>query len=1130
MSYVSKEIAGLKIDEGAAFFVKESARSEEAAASISNAQLQTSKFMGKDARREYLLVQSTALTYGMQASANHLPDIKLAYEQFRTSYKPSEALPYLDQVLEFFGGTVSAPAMRVVPVRTLSQSAYKSSEGMTGAMNGVWKYDGYLHVPDHSKLVCPRPLAEVTDGITALDAAAMKYLTPEDRVVVNELHDVYQVWKMTRVVAADGKTPTVGNLTEDAVKRILSSLQVMRTRDASESYTIAIDDRGLPYAVDPSGKRLSDEDLVSLAVPKGTVTISGKSADLKEQFAGHLAGWKNKAPKVENLTPVDKADVIIETQTNARKLADKLALSEVTHMRRRTGRDTYNVLNESSLMDTMDTATVQNHLRLGDIAYFTFKLSDGAPEIVQVGLLAGERPTDVAVMERALTAARRTFAYRRLAESFRSFTETLIKERNAVYARESVMPGFALVMYDLIGQAMANPTPRRVYDYFERAKFDYTALKCDPKNKAAVTKRDQALSEAMQITERLLKDYGAIYMTLATKDQPKGNAASELAECGYTVIASGRWEPTATDCVVMMPILGMGVAPVYCQYDSKTNTYVTAKKQLNMAVVLEEPPVTVCSPVRTMIMTAALKQLLDYMDGKKSPPGHTFEVFDPNSVSMYQSTTKFNGSPSPRALLYRQLQQYTVGLAHEIEGATIDTIAPLLEKASVLVDAKLALEHMDDVMDAIIDRDDWSFMLQSLIVGACMSHGAKVKDSANRLVKGIHAGVAPWDVVRYIFSDVLADVKDTKGYAAAVDAAVSSRTLAPNEIVAEAAIQRLVKGEVLLARVRRGWKLLVSLLDGSEPLAPTVRSSKLRNLIDADISLDITRAIGTLLERDYLGILDHAQFEAPWTTADWATQFANFSVSVLRSPIGYRAYDLGAEVAQDSGLTSLAAALANTGFRWTEIAPMMARVTGSHETSQPLEGGPWYFAGAGVGPGDDELYNDAPVSHQTMRLTTMIPMYDVEGYNMLKAYLTSCTSRTYFAQPVGRDVSDSLLMKFDDMSKDDIAALGEMLNYNKARLAAFLNDGWTFEKCPALADSAIIVPYIASFLTKTALSRDEFVPQCIDIDTASSIATTSGVTIVPGNPSTELISYGNGLAITMRERTSVSTALDWVGS
>jgi hypothetical protein len=176
------------------------------------------------------------------------------------------------------------------------------------------------------------------------------------------------------------------------------------------------------------------------------------------------------------------------------------------------------------------------------------------------------------------------------------------------------------------------------------------------------------------------------------------------------------------------------------------------------------------------------------------------------------------------------------------------------------------------------------------------------------------------------------------------------------------------------------------------------------------------------------------------------------------------------------------------------------------------------------------FYNDAPIAHQGLKVTVVVPSYDIEAYNLVKAYLTMNTSRTYFAQPVGRDIADRydvrLPLNVNDDLLDLILADGPAGN----RRTMLATAGLAMEKTPALANTAIIMPYVANYLQKTAITRDKAVPQIFAVDTAKSLAQTSGVTILPNVYDPALLTDRNGLAITVAEKRSISTALPWVGS
>jgi len=68
MSQVRENVLGLPVESGSAFFVKEAASSESGTASISQVALQTSKFVGAQARCEYLMPQMTQLNWALRAS------------------------------------------------------------------------------------------------------------------------------------------------------------------------------------------------------------------------------------------------------------------------------------------------------------------------------------------------------------------------------------------------------------------------------------------------------------------------------------------------------------------------------------------------------------------------------------------------------------------------------------------------------------------------------------------------------------------------------------------------------------------------------------------------------------------------------------------------------------------------------------------------------------------------------------------------------------------------------------------------------------------------------------------------------------------------------------------------------
>jgi hypothetical protein len=393
-------------------------------------------------------------------------------------------------------------------------------------------------------------------------------------------------------------------------------------------------------------------------------------------------------------------------------------------------------------------------------------------------------------------------------------------------------------------------------------------------------------------------------------------------------------------------------------------------------------------------------------------------------------------------------------------------------------------------------------------------------------VSTVSAGVAPPEVTKFLFNEVLTDVVRTESYRAVAEAAQSRRSLCVPDLTSDNEIARLVRGEVMLARMRKGAEFLVTLLDGTEPLCPIVQAGNLQNLVDADYSLGLMRTIATMLNRDYLASVDAARSESPWECVQWATQFSTFAMHVKSTPIQYQARDMAREVVSDSDMPILSAALLEAGFEWTEIAPAAAYVYATGEGNvEPIKDDLYMEGVSDVGG----LFNDAPVSQQMMRITTTLPMYDTEAYNLLRAYITTATPRSYWAQPVDTEVSCRYRILPSADTPDYLAALLGM-DADSLDWAHFKKHGFEFEKCPAIANMAILIPYISSFLTKPAITRDVAVHQCITVDKEASLAATSGVTITPGELDTRLISYGNGLAVNMKTSTSVSTAMDWIGS
>lgn len=1079
MTTTSDTINGMPLDEGTAFFVKESAQGDGVAAIISKVQLQTSKFAGAYARREFIVPQMTTQRYGLQAAENHVPDIRLAYNEFLDASDPIEGIKHLDDVLSFCGGTSSASAFRIIPAETILQSAYKAADGLAGATYGIWDYAGFSkartrdNVPIYPKMVTVDDLRDLQ--LSGLDADSIMWLTPPEQAVMKEMNDIYSFWEATH----QGQL-----LTDDNVNSVIVKLGVVVSTDDWRSADLLIAEDGSLLAKFGAEKPVFiDSGNVSKFLPHVKYSSSKKVKYLDDAVVAHNR-WVKSLPKVNDIVRVKSVDVIKSsaTITGVGVAAEVLGLVNDPNFK----------LGDVALQEKV----VQEALDRSDKAVFML-IVDDVPDFVTIPVTPDDTDETLAIKAYAMLSS----THKRIAlriKSAHASADNFIKARKRIVAQEALIPAFAARVQTMRVALQNAPAPHHI-TLPEGDVKDYDTL-C-----------------------LLMDDIGEIVESYREHGFQAVNTGTPHDK-GYTIITAGRYAPTESEAVILVPVTGRGVAPVRIHY--LPNGKYEMDKALGAAVILEEPAVTVESPVRAMIMTAALMDLIAIFEGRAHGSARVDE-YDPHDPCGDGITAADSGRPlrpCAKTICQRQMRTYARGLAQQISNATPDNITGLLKKASVFTDAKLFLDSVDELYDAIIDRDDWVFMIQGMLISMLMQEGWTVTQDGTNITT-VSAGIAPPTITRFLFDEVLTKVIQTDAYKRVAQQALSRRFMSVPDLTDASEVNRLVRSEIMLNRMRRGVKFLATLFDGSDELCPIVPVGDLQRMSDVMQFARLINAIAGLMDRDYLASVDAARLEAPWKQAHWNTQFTTMGITTKLTPIEYQAHDIANEISDDSGIPQLATAIRDTGFEWTEIAPTASFVRANAERQIVLEDG-LYMEGAG---GDGGLYNDAPVSHQMLRLTTVLPMYDKESYNLLKMYATTATARTYWVQPVGDEISAQYHMEAGESTDPSVAhILGmdpEGLDWDN-----FVRTGFDFEKCPALHETALVVPYISDFLVKPAETSEMQMTQCIEIDNEASLAVTSGVTLTTGHRNDRLISYGNGLAVDMKVVKSMSTALDWIGS
>lgn len=1089
MSQVRENILGLPVASGSAFYVKEAASSESGVASISNVTLQTSKFIGAQSRCEYLMPQMTQLNWALRAFENHVPDCRLLFDQAMETPDPSQAIELFDELVRMAVGSAAAPCMRIIPVYAVMQNAYKSAESIQDSLSGHYHYDGYVSVAPKGGFG-PQPKAITYDDLSYAGkrmAASWKTLVDaEDLYELGRLDEIVNMYKRN-ALAQVGES-----LRAEDMRRLLSSVGA---QNAQPDWMIDTDVRVDPQtgAILFDGEALVDLDRIARYFPSGDRGMLPYHNGQR-----HIARWA-RDHNVAMLRRPEYRDVeVIDTALFVGNNHPTVAMRDIT--------------GHISQVDLGDPTTSDKAQASLD-AYSLFRLTyGGVTEYMMIRRLPGV--STQTRQSQAWNVWREHHGGLADAGSGTRTANDILAIRDRLAYEGMLLPAYKQLLADIHG-AIAHSSA-------------VIAGEAGTPTAAAFYDLVNALSAAASVTTnidlarviaQIDKDLAVIKPQLPKITDLKSLSPREaLTDKGYTVIGSGRYGPSEDRVTALIPVIGRGVTPIV--YELAENTLEPVKR-LDAAVVLEEPPSTVYSPVRTMIATALLNRLIGYLNGKNTPAGYNFDPYDPkNPFGAGQAR------PCPRVLLNRQIDRYEQALVNVIDNANVDEMPDILRIVQQLVDAKYFLNHVDEVVDAVMEREDWIYMLQSLILGCVVEDGATVTDTNGNDVVSLYPGTVPREAAKFLFGTVMAELKTLPAYAQIVADATAYGIQGPIDLRNAANANRVIRAEILFARAVNGLEMLVSLLDGSNSLIKNVHARGIQSLIDADLALELLQALTKVFNRDYLGLVDQVEFEAPWDCAEWTTQFAAFAVSVKSEPIAYEIVDVAAEAAADSGLAAVTSALARAGFEWYEIAPKSLRVRGADQSTRTI-GGVRYMAGQ-PGAGEHCLYNDAPVSQQAIKITTICPSYDIEAYNLIKAYLTMNTSRTYFAQTVGKDIADRYTIRLPISVNDE--ALNDILGPNALLIRQQMHTaGLQIEKSPALANVAMIVPYVANYLQTPAITRDVYVPQIMQIDTSKSLAMTSGVTVMPES-GMQALSPTNGLAVTVTERRSVSTALPWVGA
>lgn len=1074
MSQVSDSLLGLTLDEGSGFFVRESAQSENGVASITSVLLQTYKFIGSQMRTEYLMPQMTQMNWALRAFENHIPDCKLILEEALAAPEPATLVQKFDELMQLASGSSAAPCLRVIPGTCILQNAYRSAESISDGLHGQYQFDGFVKqkggVSVYPTPITPVQLAEFGCQMAAHWVAMFDAL---DLEAMAHLKAITDQW----IESGLGLNSTV--VTPEDAAALMRSMCIYSAMPDWADHNMDIDPATGSITVD--GVVNPQPTLIRDACPDSVQhSYHGGRRPLNQWIIEHNTAMFTDIPMeavLEHDGPPAPGCVVRDLQGHASVWSS----SET----------------EAKLWNE------EGQVPPGRLFRVTWR---GITEFVYVpnSAVDGERIENAHPRTTARDVARLWHAGRaNNGGSGAKTAQIILGLRAGAIRAAAVVPGVVTHLNEIADTLENCPV--------EEAQTIVAIIRSMP---AA-----QTLAEMQPTMDLLATAVKAAQPKLPSV--PAGAAAlieSMTAE-GFTVIGSGRWGPTATCCTALVPVKGRGVAPVVYELN---NGVLTPKKDLNVAVVLEEPPSTVYSPVRTMIATALLVRLIEYINGRNTPTGYNFDVYDAsNPYGIGQRR------PCPRTLLNRQMDRYEQALVHVIDNASVEQMPDVLRAAQKVADARYFLNYLDEVIDSIMDREDWIYMLQSLIIGLMVHSGAVITDSTGNNVVSVDSGVVPEQAARFLFEDVLAALRVRPGYDAAVNAALSYGLQAPASIANAANLTRVIRAEVLFGRARNGLELLGSLLDGSNDLVSNVHVGTVQNLIDVDLAAGLMTALKTVFDRDYLGLIDKVEFEAPWECAEWSTQFGAFAFSVASHPIMYEAVDMAREIAVNSGMAAITSALARVGFEWTEIAPAALRVRGSDQASYVLTQ-PTPMAGQS-GTGVDGFLNNAPIAHQQLKVTVVCPSYDIEAYNLVKAYLTMNTSRTYFVQPVGKDISDQYVLRYP-VNGNSLLNLALNDGPGGQRRALLNQVGMLLEKTPALADTALIMPYVAAYLNKTALTRDVAVPQIFEVDEAKSLASTSGVIILPDTYDPALLTEKNGIAITVQEKRSVSTALPWIGS
>lgn len=534
------------------------------------------------------------------------------------------------------------------------------------------------------------------------------------------------------------------------------------------------------------------------------------------------------------------------------------------------------------------------------------------------------------------------------------------------------------------------------------------------------------------------------------------------------------------------------------------------KSILKWAVVYQQDGVELTSPLRTMIASDALCYLLDYLSGEKRSAGqYDFKRHKTTPIQIVGRLLSFMLNKAAQSYIFTPSKDY-------------DT-TPEAELVRAITDFAVAWRYKDLIKEAVATRTEAQMFyrmllfsgLQPAVVAGTITAPQVDTEFAQWLftsiVQPIMASVRPGFLMKQ-YKTGLTDKADNslaeqllrgdneeamtmaKTTSLFRDMTGTDSVFISPEFTAGAGAGPDYVASYLLESLARSLPVILKALRGEMADMPVIQYKG--DNYELDITVSILEALNYAVNMDVESNAVRMQFTLPYKRAFWQTNFASISCAMALRPIRYGVIDMAQALSDkvegkldvsaplDGGLLeSLSAVFDYAGYSHMRYGPDLNYLLTLDGVERPQA------------KSDLLWYTNAPMTHQAVEVYKVMPMWDKDSWMMMMEAIRSYVPKSYFPMPVTPAINRLNLFKVDP--KKTAAWIPDLVSMLTGTPKQLPKVTYSYITVPALADVAMIVPYIREFESHPLEANDIVYHHRIDISDEHSNYDLTGTVVIP---------------------------------